>query len=61
MEHDEQHGMEPIQMAKLFYHIATCRSPKPQYIGGTIYRLFCFLDRILPKRFVNWLEYKVYS
>lgn len=61
MEHDEQHGMEPIEMAKLFYHIATCRSPKPQYIGGTIYRLFCFLDRILPKRFVNWLEYKVYS
>lgn len=61
MEHDEQNGMEPIQMAKLFYHIATCRSPKPQYIGGTIYRLFCFLDRILPKRFVNWLEYKVYS
>lgn len=61
MEHDEQNGMEPIEMAKLFYHIATCRSPKPQYIGGTIYRLFCFLDRILPKRFVNWLEYKVYS
>jgi NAD(P)-dependent dehydrogenase (short-subunit alcohol dehydrogenase family) len=61
MEHDEQNGMEPILMAKLFYRIATCRSPKPQYIGGTIYRLFCFLDRILPKRFVNWLEYKVYS
>lgn len=61
MEHDEQNGMEPIEMAKLFYHIATCRSPKPQYIGGTIYRLFYFLDRILPKRFVNWLEYKVYS
>ena len=61
MEHDEQNGMEPIQMAKIFYRIATCRSPKPQYVGGAVYRLFCFLDRILPKRFVNWLEYKVYS
>lgn len=61
MEHDERGGMAPEQMARLFYHIATCRSPKPQYVGGFQYRVFCFLDRILPKRFVNWLEYKVYS
>ena len=61
MEHDERGGMKPIQMAKLFYHIATCCSPRPQYVGGFTYRIFCLLDRILPKRFVNWLEYKVYS
>ena len=61
MERDERAGMKPEQMARLFYHIATCRSPKPQYVGGGEYKLFCFLDRILPKRFVNWLEYKVYS
>ena len=61
MEHDERGGMQPEQMARLFYHIATCHSPKPQYVGGFQYRVFCFLDRILPKRFVNWLEYKVYS
>ena len=61
MEHDERSGMSPRQMARLFYHIATCRSPRPQYVGGFSYRLFCFLDRLLPKRFVNWLEYKVYS
>ena len=61
MEHDERAGMKPEQMARLFWHIATCRSPKPQYIGGFTYRVFCFLDRLLPKRFVNWLEYKVYS
>ena len=61
MERDERGGMQPIQMARLFYHIATCRSPKPQYIGGFSYRILCFLDRILPKRLVNWLEYKVYS
>ena len=61
MERDERAGMAPEQMARLFLHIATCRSPKPQYIGGFSYQLFCFLDRLLPKRLVNWIEYKVYS
>ena len=61
MEKDELGGMSPMQMARLFYRIATCRSPKPQYVGGFEYRVFCFLDRILPKRLVNWIEYKVYS
>ena len=61
MEHDERAGMQPLQMAKLFYHIATCRSPRPQYVGGFGYRVLCLLDRILPKRLVNWIEYKVYS
>lgn len=61
MEHDERTGMAPDSMARLFWHIATCRSPKPQYVGGFSYRLLCFLDRLLPKRLVNWIEYKVYS
>ena len=61
MERDERAGMAPEQMARLFLHIATCRSPKPQYVGGFSYQLFCFLDRLLPKRLVNWIEYKVYS
>ena len=61
MEHDERAGMQPIQMARLFYHIATCHSPRPQYVGGFGYRVLCFLERLLPKRFVNWIEYKVYS
>ena len=61
MEKDERSGMQPTQMAKLFYHIATCRSPRPQYIGGFPYRVLCFLERLLPKRFSNWIEYKVYS
>ena len=61
MEHDERAGMQPVQMAKLFYHIATCRNPRPQYVGGFQYRILCLLERILPKRLVNWIEYKVYS
>ena len=61
MERDERSGIQPEQMARLFYHIATCHSPRPQYIGGFSYRVLCFLDRILPKRLVNWIEYKVYD
>ena len=61
MERDERGGMSPMQMARLFYHIATCRNPRPQYVGGFSYRIFCLLDRILPKRLVNWIEWKMYS
>lgn len=61
MERDERSGMAPEQMARLFYHIATCPNPRPQYVGGFGYRVLCLLDRILPKRFVNWVEYKTYS
>ena len=61
MERDERAGMSPVQMARLFYHIATCPNPRPQYVGGFSYRVLCFLERLLPKRFVNWIEYKVYS
>ncbi len=61
MEHDERNGMAPEKMATLLYHIATCRSPKPQYVGGFSYKILCLLERILPKRLANWIEYKVYS
>jgi len=61
MERDERAGMSPRQMAELFLHIATCRSPRPQYVGGFSYRVLCLLERLLPKRLSNWIEYKVYS
>ena len=61
MEQDEQHGLCPQQMAKCFWRIANKRNPAPQYVGGGSYKLLCFLDRLLPKRLVNWIEYKVYS
>lgn len=60
MEKDEQGGMSPQQMARDLYRIATRRCPAPQYVGGTQYKIFCFLDRILPKRFVNWVVGKLY-
>ena len=61
MEKDERGGMAPRKMAALFYHIATCRNPRPQYVGGLLYRTFCFLNNILPTRLVNRIEGKMYS
>ena len=61
MEQDEQNGMSPEQMARDYWCIANKRNPAPQYIGGVSYKTLCFLDRILPKRLVNWIEWKVYS
>lgn len=61
MEKDEQAGMTPTQMAKGLWCIANKRNPAPQYVGGASYKILCFLDRLLPKRLVNWIEYKVYS
>ena len=60
MEKDEQGGMSPREMAKDLYRIATRRCPAPQYVGGAQYKLFCFLDRLLPKRLVNWIVGQLY-
>lgn len=56
MEKDEQNGMQPEQMAQLFYKMATRRHPAPYYVGGLTYRIFCLLNRLLPTRFVNRIE-----
>jgi NAD(P)-dependent dehydrogenase (short-subunit alcohol dehydrogenase family) len=60
MEKDEQGGMSPRKMAKQLYRIATLRCPAPQYIGGFHYALLCFLERLLPKRLVNWIVAQCY-
>lgn len=61
MEKDERQGMSPLQMANDLYRIATTHEPAPQYIGGFIYKVFCFLDRLLPKRLVNYIVGQLYS
>lgn len=60
MEKDERGGMTPTHMARDLYHIATCYSPKPIYIGGAVYKIFCLLNRLLPKRMVNWIVGRLY-
>ena len=61
MEHDEQNGMSPDQLAKRAYSISKKRSPKPLYSCGVSYRLFCVLAKLLPNRFVNWILGKLYG
>ena len=60
MEKDERNGMKPVQMAQSLWTIANKRNPAPLYVGGAVYRLLCFLDRLLPKRLVNWIEWRLY-
>jgi NAD(P)-dependent dehydrogenase (short-subunit alcohol dehydrogenase family) len=61
MEKDERGGMSPMDMAKCLYRMSICRNPRPLYIGGSIYKVFCVLNRLLPKRLVNWIVGKLYS
>lgn len=60
MEKDERSGMTPVHMAQHLYRIATARSPKPIYVGGMTYGVFCLLNRLLPKRLVNWIVGQLY-
>lgn len=60
MEKDERNGMQPEQMARLFYRMATRRFLPVYTIGGGMYKLFCLLDRLLPKTLVNKIEGAMY-
>ena len=61
MEHDERAGMSPCQMACVLYRMAVCNSLKPIYVGGAMYKVYYVLNKLFPKRFVNWVVGKLYS
>lgn len=61
MEKDEQAGMTPHKMAQMLWRMANKKNPAPFYIGGVLYRIFGFLDWLLPKRLVNWIEGRMYA
>jgi len=60
MEKDEKGGMAATEMARCLWRMANKRRPAPLYVGGTVYKILCFLDRLLPKRIVNWIEGLLY-
>ena len=60
MEKDERGGMQPEQMARLFYRMATRRHLPVYTVGGGMYRFFCLLDKLLPKTLVNRIEGAMY-
>ena len=60
MEHDEINGMSPLKMAKKLFKISKKSHVKPLYVGGGKYKFFCFLAKIFPTRFFNWVVGKLY-
>lgn len=60
MEHDERTGMSPQYVARRMYKVAHKRNPAPFYTVGVQYRLFVFLDRLLPKRLSTWIVARMY-
>ena len=60
MEKDERGGMAPEQMARLFYRMATRRYLPVYTVGGGLYKVFCFLDKLLPKTLTNKIEGLLY-
>lgn len=60
MEKDEQNGMSPEKIARQLWQIANSRHAMVYHVAGIPYKLFCLVDRLLPKTLVNWLVGKVY-
>lgn len=60
MENDERNGLRPELMARIFWRMAESRCPMTFYIGGFQYKIFCFLQRILPTTLVNRIEGLLY-
>lgn len=61
MAADEQNGLRPETMARIFWRMAHRKRPNILYIGGAEYKFFALLQRILPARVVNYIEGILYS
>ena len=61
MEADERKGMSPQKAAKIIYKAARSKNPKPTYVVGFSYNFFMFLNRILPKRMVQFILNSIYA
>ena len=61
MEHDEQNGMSPDKVAKVFYKISRKKNPPAHVTVGFSYKLIAFLAKVLPERFVLWIVNKLYG
>jgi len=61
MEHEEQNGMDPAVIAKVFYKTALQKHPKTLKAVGFQYKLFVVLQKLLPVRLMNRLVGKYYG
>lgn len=60
MEKDERGGMTPEHAAELIVKIALKKNVKPLYAIGFTNKGICFLQGMLPVRFVNYIVRKLY-
>ncbi len=61
MEKDEQSGSGPEKAADTIYRLALKKNPPVRRTVGTVYKIFVFLGRLLPKRLVEWIIMKLYA
>ncbi len=61
MEHDELNGMKPEIAGEFVAKVALKNGGKPLYAIGIAYKGACFLTKVLPCRFLNWLIGKIYA
>lgn len=61
MEKDESNGVPANKVAKKIYKVSKKKNPNTYYVVGSSYRFLVFLSRILPKRLVNYIIYKIYG
>lgn len=61
MERDERGGMPPEKTAKLVYKMCRRKNPPPAVTVGGKYKLFLVLNKVLPRRFVNFIIAKMYG
>lgn len=61
MERDEERGMPPEAVARRIVRLACRRHPPVAVAVGGKYKLFLFLNRLLPKRLVRFIVGKMYG
>lgn len=61
MEHDEENGMSPEEIAKAVYRLSQKKNPKPLSTVGLQYKTFALLAKLLPARTVNYIIGQLYA
>lgn len=60
MIRDEENGPDPIVVARVLEKVINSKNPPVRVIVGMQYKLFVFLKRFLPLKFVNYVLSKMY-
>ena len=62
MEHDEETGMDPARAGAYIARVALREGSRhPLYAIRFDYKVFTFLAKVLPARFLNWLIFLLYG